>query len=204
MLVIIYLLEDEQELSLGMLIRPKRIYNFCLLHACFGWYCYAFDTLSYTFDHIWTNLLTQCTSVPVPVFCCLFVPGFPHIKIARKIQEKSYKKLALRKLRESPKEDLGGPTCCPGGQGARPPLGRAGGAPGSLVAPLAAPLRLYILRDAKTLKTEPFFMISPLFRRHSAPKIGSIRRLLPGTLPEGGITSGSFSIAMDASRMSRE
>ena len=35
MLVIIYLLEDEQELSLGMLIRPKRIYNFCLLHACF-------------------------------------------------------------------------------------------------------------------------------------------------------------------------
>src|SRR3954462_6177476 len=34
MLVIIYLLEDEQELSLGMLIRPKRIYNFCLLHAC--------------------------------------------------------------------------------------------------------------------------------------------------------------------------
>ena len=33
--VINYLLEDEQELSLGMLIRPKRIYNFCLLHACF-------------------------------------------------------------------------------------------------------------------------------------------------------------------------
>ena len=27
MLVIIYLLEDEQELSLGMLIRPKRIYS---------------------------------------------------------------------------------------------------------------------------------------------------------------------------------
>ena len=33
MLVIIYLLKDEQELSLGMLICPKRIYNFCLLHA---------------------------------------------------------------------------------------------------------------------------------------------------------------------------
>ena len=32
MLVIIYLLEDEQELSLGMLIRPKRIYNFFLFH----------------------------------------------------------------------------------------------------------------------------------------------------------------------------
>ena len=35
MLVIICLLEDEQELSLGMLIRPKRIYNLCLIHACF-------------------------------------------------------------------------------------------------------------------------------------------------------------------------
>ena len=35
MLVIIFLLKDEQELSLGMFIRPKRIYNFCLLHACF-------------------------------------------------------------------------------------------------------------------------------------------------------------------------
>ena len=33
MLVIIYLLEEEQELSLGMLIRPKRIYNLCLLHV---------------------------------------------------------------------------------------------------------------------------------------------------------------------------
>ena len=30
---IIYLLEDEQELSLGMLIRLQRIYNFWLLHA---------------------------------------------------------------------------------------------------------------------------------------------------------------------------
>ena len=33
MLFIICLLEDEQELSLEMLIRPKRIYNFCFLHA---------------------------------------------------------------------------------------------------------------------------------------------------------------------------
>ena len=32
-LFIIYLLEDEQELSLGMLIRLQRIYNFWLLHA---------------------------------------------------------------------------------------------------------------------------------------------------------------------------
>ena len=30
---IIYLLEEEQELSLGMLIRLQRIYNFLLFHA---------------------------------------------------------------------------------------------------------------------------------------------------------------------------
>ena len=29
----IYVLEDEQELSLGMLIRLQRIYNFLLFHA---------------------------------------------------------------------------------------------------------------------------------------------------------------------------
>src|SRR3954467_15312862 len=88
MLVIIYLLEDEQELSLGMLIRPKRIYNLCLLHACFVSYCYDLDTLSYTFDHIWTNLLSQCTPGPVPVFCCFSISGFPRIKNAPTIPEK--------------------------------------------------------------------------------------------------------------------
>src|SRR4051812_39988151 len=89
-----------------MLIRPKRIYNFCLLHACFVWYCYDLDTLSYTFDHIWTNLLTQCTPVPVPVFCCFSISVFPHIKSARKIPGKIQEKSAYRKLREEP----GGPS----------------------------------------------------------------------------------------------
>src|ERR1041385_5881832 len=78
--IIIYLLEDEQELSLGMLIRPKRIYNFCLLHA--------------SFDHIWTKILTQYTPAPVPIFCCFSISGFPHIKSAPKIREKSNKKSA--------------------------------------------------------------------------------------------------------------
>ena len=31
--LITYLLEDEEELSLGMLIRLQRIYNFLLFHA---------------------------------------------------------------------------------------------------------------------------------------------------------------------------
>src|SRR3954471_20545230 len=47
--------------------------------------------LSYTFDHIWTNLLTQCTLVPVPVFCCFSISGFPHIKSAPKIRKNQIK-----------------------------------------------------------------------------------------------------------------
>src|SRR3954471_16333593 len=92
MLVIIYLLEDEQELSLGMLIRPKRIYTLCLLHACFVSLCHVLLELSYTFEHIWTNLLTQCTELPVAIFCCFCISRFPAIKSAPKIPRKIYKK----------------------------------------------------------------------------------------------------------------
>src|SRR3954464_5309857 len=91
MLFIIYLLEDAQELSLGRLIRAKRIYNFCLCHACFVELCHVLLELSYTFEHIWTNLLTQCTQLPVPVFCCFCISGSPAIKSAPKIPEKLYK-----------------------------------------------------------------------------------------------------------------
>src|SRR3954463_14219651 len=107
MLIIIYLLEDGQELSLGMLIRLKRIDNFRLLHACFVCYCYDLDNLSYTFDHIWTNLLTQCTPVPVSVFCCFFVPGLPHIKSAPKIRENRIKNQRIGSL-QNPEGGTGG------------------------------------------------------------------------------------------------
>ena len=90
--IIVSLLEEEQELSLGMVICPKHIYNFCLLHAWFVWLCRVLLEFSYTFDHIWTNLLTQCTQLPVPVFCCFCISGFPAIKSAPKIPEKLYKK----------------------------------------------------------------------------------------------------------------
>src|ERR1041385_5137682 len=105
--VIIYLLEDEQELSLGMLIRPKRIYNFCFLHACFVWLCHVLLELSYTFEPISTNLFTQCTQLPVSVFCCCCISGFPAIKSAPKILGKIYKKPPQQKLPESPREGRG-------------------------------------------------------------------------------------------------
>src|SRR3954470_14859202 len=204
MLVVVYLLEDEQELSLGMLIRPKRIYNICLLHASFVLYCYDIDELPYTFDHIWTNLLTQCTPVPVPVFCCFSISVFPHIESSRKIRENSDKKIsvteALRRAREGPEGSQGAQAATRRG----PTPGRTRGAPRAPGPPLAAPLLLFIPRHGKTPEEEPYSANSPMFRRRRASKIGSTRRPLPGTLPEGGLTSGSLLSTMDAPRMSRE
>ena len=46
---IIYLLEDEKELSLGMLIRLRRIYNFLLFHANILQLSYTFGNFLYYF-----------------------------------------------------------------------------------------------------------------------------------------------------------
>jgi hypothetical protein len=70
---IIYLLEDEQGLSLGMLIRLRRIYNFLLFHAfvlSILDVLYAF--IRYFISFLATSLLTQCL-VPVAVFCLFLV-----------------------------------------------------------------------------------------------------------------------------------
>src|SRR3954465_9747500 len=105
---------------MGMLIRPKRIYNFCLLHECFVSLFHVLLELSYAFEHIWTNLLTQCTQAPVAVFCCFCISGFPAIKSAPKIPGKIYKKSAQRKLPESPRQRRRATTRRPGGSLARP------------------------------------------------------------------------------------
>src|ERR1043165_5030414 len=102
------------------MIRSERIYNFCLLHAWFVWLCHVLLELSYTFEHIWTNLLTQCTQLPVAVFCYFCISGFPAIKSAPKNPEKSDKKSAPRKLPEEPREGRGSTTSQLGGQLAQP------------------------------------------------------------------------------------
>src|SRR3954464_11918940 len=113
----------------------------------------------------WTNLLTQCTQVPVLVFCCFSISCFPHIKSAPKIREKSDKKSAYRKLPETPRWGQRATTRGLGALVARPrvrPRQVAAWTPGG---PLSPPFLLYILRDGILSKTEPFFVISPLFLR---------------------------------------
>ena len=142
--------------------------------------------------------------MPVPVFCCFCISGFPDTSSAPKIPENLYKKSAERNLPESPKEGRRGPTRAPGALVVRPRGRRARDPPGSLVAPLGAPLHLYLPADEETPTIDLLFPFSSLYRRHRRFKIGAAWRSCPGTLPEGGTTFGRPSIAMDASRMCRE
>src|SRR3954469_8266078 len=81
------------------------------------------------FDHIWTNLLTQCTPVPVSVFCCFCISGFSITKTARKIPEKKIYKISVPEPSRTPKESRRGATRAPGALVARPPSWpRRGGA----------------------------------------------------------------------------
>src|ERR1041385_2644403 len=109
-----------------------------------------------------------------------------------KFREKYRKNQRTGSFQKSPGGARGDPR---GGQAATqrgPTPARARGAPGAPGPPLAAPFRLFIPRHRKTPEEEPYSANSPLFRRRRASKVGSTRRLLPGTLLEGGLTSGSL------------
>src|ERR1041384_6056451 len=157
MLVIIYLLEDKQELSLGGLIRPKRIYNFCLLHACFVCLCHVLVELYYTFEPIWTNLRTQCTQLPAPI-CLLFL--FFRFSDYLKCPKNSGKIILKISVQEASGRTKGGKRGHH--QGARrvpsaaPTLGRAGCPPGCPVGPLDAPFAYIYPSGWKPLNRNPF------------------------------------------------
>src|SRR3954464_7494539 len=140
------------------MIRPKRIHNFCLLHATFGSYCYDIHTLPYNFDHIWTNLLTQCTPVPVSVFCCFCISGFSIKKTVRKIPEKIYKKSAFRNLPGARSTAGGGP---PGAEApwwrGPPPWPRRGGGAWAPQEPSDATLWRIFKARLETLGTGALF-----------------------------------------------
>src|SRR6187401_2005707 len=122
----------------------------------------------------------------------------PILKVLQKFQEKYRKNQRTGSFAKNQRWARGEPGEAQAATWRGPTPGRASGAPGAPALPLAAPLRIYIPLVPKPSRTEPFFAISPLFCRRNASKIGSIRRTLPGTLPEGRTTT------MDASRMSRE
>src|SRR3954470_13732138 len=113
--------------------------------------------------------------MPVPVFCYFCISGFPAIKSAPKISEKLYKKSASRKALESPKEGRGPPQGLQKGPWRGPTLGRAREPPGCPVAPLGAPLRLYLPPEEETPNIDLLFANSSLYRCTAISRSG-----LPG------------------------
>src|SRR4051812_41032596 len=111
-LVVIYLLEDEQELSLGMLIRPKCIYNFCLLLASFGDTTICFDALSYHLQHILDYPTNSVLSASFCLFCSCIAEK--HEKFQKKYQKNPQQKTP--EARRGPR----GATPWPGGSLERP------------------------------------------------------------------------------------
>src|SRR4051812_46196945 len=101
--------------------------------------CHVLVELSYTFEHIWTNLLTQCTQLPVHVFCCFCISGFPAIKSAPKIPKKYIKNQRPGSFRNHQGRKGGPPQGLQKGPWRGPTLGLARHPPGCLVAPSVPP-----------------------------------------------------------------
>ena len=126
-----YLLEDEQELSLGMLIRLQRIYNFWLFHAV------ILSFYSNFISFFGANLLTKCL-VPVAIFCLFFTSQKINIKQspnAAKLFGDFFGPEDIQWAREAPR---GAPR---GAQPTRAHLG-AQARPGGLCPPRGTPLVL--------------------------------------------------------------
>jgi hypothetical protein len=108
--VITYLLEDEQELSLGMLDTSQTYLQFLMLHACSYAICLVF---CYTSWHFYafsgTNLLTRCHSAS-SLFSAVFVFQKYYtgniLEIGRNKSRTSY---YLTKLPEDQRGDREGP-----------------------------------------------------------------------------------------------
>src|ERR1041384_5839281 len=129
--------------------------------------------LYYTFEHIWTNLLTQCTQLPVPVFCCFCTSGFPAIKSAPKILEKLYKKSASRKLPESPRKEGRATAGTPEGSLARPHPRPSRAPSWQPCGPPHAPFGLYLVPAEESHNINLLFPFSFLYRRLRRFKMGA-------------------------------
>jgi hypothetical protein len=138
-----------------------------MLHACSYTICFVFCYTSwhfYAFSR--TNLLTRCHSAS-SCFLLFFVFQKSYtgniLGIGRNKARSSY--FAVTKTESKAETEEGQEAATPGG-GAGPP-GRTTRWCGPLVHPLTSPFRLYILSEAKTLKSP----VSVHEKFHNAPAI---------------------------------
>src|SRR3954464_4956144 len=139
------------------------------------------------------------------MFFAVFVfQVFRPLKVLQKFWKNYIKNQRPGSLRKHTGRKGGPPQRLKKGPWRGPTLGRVGHPPGCPVAPLGAPFGLYLVPTEETPNIDLLFQFSSLYHRRCRFKIGAARRSFPGTLSEGGTTSGRPSIAMDASRMCRE
>ena len=167
-LFITYLLEDEQELSLGMLIHCKCIYNFwcsMLGFIYFLMFCPHFGVLFHMIS--WTNLLKRAT-VLAACFLLFLVPGKSENEYSRIWTGQKPKLLFSRKTHGARKRVGEGP------QGGHNPLGTGQPRPRQGWSsrprhPLGLSFHLYITSDTETLSTRLKFHERVCSRCHLHP-----------------------------------
>ena len=150
--------------------------------------------LSYTFEHIWTNLLTQYTQLRVPVFCYFCISGFPAIKSAPKIPEKLYKKSASRKPPETPRKEGRATTRTPEESLARPsprPRQAPSWLPGG---PSRSPFGPYFYPRGGNPDSRPLVSRSNSDLRRHRHQVSGGQNSCAGTLPGRGIAPRFISI----------
>ena len=126
-----------------------------------------------------SNLLTQCTPVPVSVFCCFCISGFPITRTARKIPEKLYKKSAFQKLPGTRSTAGGGPPGLQAPWWRGPPPGRAGGVPGPPRSPLMPPLAYIYTAFRNPRGRNPFSRSHLCSAAAALPRSGAPGELFP-------------------------
>ena len=191
--VITYLLEDEQELRLGMLIRCKHIYNFLCSMLVLHQFLYVLFTLRCTFMHFLELTYCQHATVPVPIFCCFCISEKLYRKYSRNGTKWKPKFLFFPTRRQSPKQRQRRAPRWPHHVVARATPGSATMWCEPLGRPPTLPFCLFIAFFGKTLNISASIHEKFCSRSCRHPSSGD-RNLCSGTLSRRGIAPRAISI----------
>ena len=163
-----------------------------------------FCTLSYLFQHIWTNLLTQCTQCQFLSIDVYELHVYTHIYSARKIPQKIYKKSAFQKTPHGRRRARGGHRASRHPGCAACPLAARGGRLGGghpLWCPTLAPI---FTPMEETLIPEPFYPEAILISAAIANKFRRTRIPVSAPCRDGEVPPDSYPWTLLPPSMKRE